>query len=158
LDEALAITELAVAESQQTAHPWWGATAAAAFGNALIAAHRAPEAVPVLESAAREAAYEGAEMYLLRCLAPIAEATGSEEVLVDVDALLGRLRVPDGCALLTAADAYLSTARAWLGLNRADRARDVLAPLLRAAARVPWVGVLAAAQDVDATAAAALLR
>jgi hypothetical protein len=44
---------------------------------------------------------------------------------------------------------YLSIARAWLAARQPERARAVLAPLLGAVERVPWVAALAAALVVD---------
>jgi hypothetical protein len=49
-------------------------------------------------------------------------------------------------------EVYLSVARAWLTTGRPERARAVLAPLLGAAERVPWVAALAAALVVDGAA------
>jgi hypothetical protein len=47
---------------------------------------------------------------------------------------------------------------AWLARGEPQRARTALAPLLRAAARVPWVAPLAGASLVDGQAALALGR
>jgi hypothetical protein len=47
-------------------------------------------------------------------------------------------------------------ARAWLAHGEPLRARAALAPLLRAAGRVPWVAPLAGASLIDGRAAAAL--
>jgi hypothetical protein len=44
---------------------------------------------------------------------------------------------------------YLSIARAWLTARQPERARAVLAPLLGAVERIPWVAALAAALVVD---------
>ncbi len=49
-------------------------------------------------------------------------------------------------------EAYLSVARAWLTAGQPEQARAVLAPLLTAVERVPWVAALAAALVVDGTA------
>ncbi len=102
------------------------------------------------------AAQAGAEGSLLRCLAPLAEATGSPVILADAAALLDRIRAPAGTAFLAGDGCYLAVARAWLTRGEPERARAVLAPLLRAAARVPWVAPLAAASLVDGRAAATL--
>jgi hypothetical protein len=46
-------------------------------------------------------------------------------------------------------EVYLSVARAWLAAGQPERARAVLAPLLAAVEREPWVAALAAALVVD---------
>ena len=48
---------------------------------------------------ARLAEQDGAESYRLRCLAPLAQATGSADVLDEADAMLARVRVPAGSGL-----------------------------------------------------------
>ena len=53
-------------------------------------------------------------------------------------------------------EAYLSVARAWLTAGQPEQARAVLAPLLAAVERVPWVAALAAALVVDGRALASL--
>ena len=98
---------------------------------------------------------DGAEASRLRCLAPLAEATGSRDRLDRATALLEGITAPPGHAWLTADGCYLAIARAWLAHGDPDRARAVLAPLLTAAARVPWVAPLAAASLIDAQAALA---
>ena len=154
-DEAIAIGRDAVAVSRESGHSWWAATAGAALGHALLATTALDEAVTVLSSAAAAAEYDGAEIYRLRCLAPLAEATGSAEVLTRADDLLRRVRAPSGTAMMAAADVYLSIARSWLARGEPARARAVLEPLLTAATRVPWVGVLAAAEQLHSRAAQA---
>ena len=49
-------------------------------------------------------------------------------------------------------EVYLSVARGWLTADQPERARAVLAPLLGAVERVPWVAALAAALVVDGAA------
>ena len=49
-------------------------------------------------------------------------------------------------------EAYLSVARAWLTADQPEQARAVLAPLLAAVEREPWVAALAAALVVDGSA------
>jgi hypothetical protein len=51
---------------------------------------------------------------------------------------------------------YRAVARAWLAQGEPQRAREALAPLLTAAARVPWVAPLAGASLVDGRAALSL--
>jgi DNA-binding SARP family transcriptional activator/tetratricopeptide (TPR) repeat protein len=155
-DEAVVIGRRAVALSEQAPHVWTSAAAGAALGTTLLETGAVDEAVAVLETARVVASQAGAEAILLRCLAPLAEATGSPEILADAAALLGRISTPDGSAFLTADGCYLAVARAWLARGEPARARAALGPLLTAAARVPWVGPLADASLVDGQAALAL--
>ncbi len=98
----------------------------------------------------------GSESYLLRCLAPLAEASGSAEVLDEAQAMLDAMTLPPGAAWLTGEGAYLAVARAWLARGEPLRARGVLAPMLAAAERVPWVAPLAAGSLVSGRAALVL--
>jgi len=97
----------------------------------------------------------GGEANLLRCAAPLAEATGSPAVLADADRLLAQASIPAGGAWVYGDDACMSLARAWLGRGHPERARTVLAPLLAVAERVPWTATLAATLATDGR---ALLR
>jgi hypothetical protein len=54
---------------------------------------------------------------------------------------------------LTGDGAYLAVARAWIAQQEPERARMVLAPMLAAADRVPWVAPLADGCLVDGQAA-----
>jgi hypothetical protein len=87
--------------------------------------------------------------YLLDCLAPLAAATGSQEVLDQATATLDAAVFPDGGAWVLGDECYLSIARAWLGKGEPDRARAVLAPLLAVVADVPWLPGYAAALAVE---------
>jgi len=53
-------------------------------------------------------------------------------------------------------EACLAVARGWLAARQPERARSVLAPLLAAVEREPWVTALAAALVVDGAALAHL--
>jgi hypothetical protein len=92
----------------------------------------------VLRPAARGADVPGAEAYLLRCLGPLAEATGDPAVLDRADALLAAVRAPEGCAWLLGADAYLGVARAWERAGRPERAAAVRDDLRAAAGAAGW--------------------
>jgi hypothetical protein len=70
--------------------------------------------------------------HLLRCLAPLAQATGSTEILAEADALLKVINVPPGSAWLLGWDVYLSLARAWLDQRRPARSKLILPPLIDA--------------------------
>ena len=96
------------------------------------------------------------EAHLLRCLAPLAEATGDATVLAEADALLRGSTRPPGAAWLTGMDAYTAVARAWTARGEPGRAREVLRPLLAAATRTGWLPALAAGALEDGRAAARL--
>ena len=150
--EAVSLGRHALRLSQANGHPWGGALACAALGAALLADGSRAEAIELFERGHATAREDGAEAYLLRCLAPLAEATGSAEILAEADRLLAGARLPAGDAWVLGYEVYLSIARAWLTAGRPERARAVLAPLLAAADRVPWVAALAAALVVDGAA------
>ena len=86
----------------------------------------------------RVADVPGAEAYLLRCLAPLAEATGDLAVLERADALLAGIRAPEGTAWLLGADAYLCVARAWRRAGDPARADRAVAGFRDAARAVGW--------------------
>jgi tetratricopeptide (TPR) repeat protein len=155
---ALELGRAAVERSADLPHAWCGALAAALLGTTLLELGRPDEAVPVLVRGRGLAEEEGSQAYLLRCLAPLAEANGSAQTLAEADALLGQVVTPPGSAWIAADFTYLCIARAWLAAGQPQRARDVLAPMLAVAERVPWVGPLAEGSLVDARAAAALGR
>jgi DNA-binding SARP family transcriptional activator/tetratricopeptide (TPR) repeat protein len=155
---ALELGRSSIELSEEFPHAWCGATAAGFHGSTLIQVGRTAEAVRVLEHGAGLADKTGSESYLLRCLAPLAEATGSRELLEQADGLLAAVRTPPGSAWMTGDFAYLAVARAWLAAGDPTRAREVLAPMLGVAERVPWVSSLAEGSLVDARAALALGR
>jgi DNA-binding SARP family transcriptional activator len=150
--EAVSLGRHALRLSEANGHPWGGALACAALGAALLSYGSRAEAIELFERGHATAHEDGAEAYLLRCLAPLAEATGSPEILAAADRLLAGARLPAGDAWVLGYEVYLSVARAWLTAGRPERARAVLAPLLGAADRVPWVAALAAALVVDGAA------
>ncbi len=134
LDEGRRAAELA----DRHRHTWWSTTAAALYAGTLLAAGDPETAAAVLRPAVRVADVPGAEAYLLRCLAPLAEATGDLAVLERADALLGAIRAPEGTAWLLGADAYLCVARAWRRAGDAARAEQVLTGFRDAARGVGW--------------------
>ncbi len=145
----------AVALTERTSHRWFATTGYSQLGVTLLGMGRTAEAIELLTRACDLAERDGAEAYLLRCLAPLAEATGSPTVLAEADALLALVDAPPGSAWLLGTDAYLAVARAWLRQDEPGRARTVLAPLLDAADQHGWVPAQAAGAIVDGLAAAA---
>jgi DNA-binding SARP family transcriptional activator/tetratricopeptide (TPR) repeat protein/energy-coupling factor transporter ATP-binding protein EcfA2 len=119
-------------------HTWWSTTAASLYAGTLLACDEPAAAAAVLRPAVRAADVPGAEAYLLRCLGPLAEATGDPAVLGRADALLRGVRVPEGCAWLLGADAYLGVARGWRRAGDPGRADRILTDFRAAALAAGW--------------------
>ena len=150
--EAASLGRRAVRLSEANDHPWGGALACAMLGATLLAGGDRAGAIELFERGHAIVGQDGAEVYRLHCLAPLAEATGSPDVLAEASRLLAGATLPDADAWVLGYEAYVSVARAWLTAGQPEQARAVLAPLLAAAERVPWVTALAAALVVDGTA------
>jgi tetratricopeptide (TPR) repeat protein len=148
-DEAVSLGRRALDLCQANDHPWVDALACAELGTTLVAAGNLAEAIELFERGHATAETAGAEAYVLRCLGPLAEATRSPAVLAEADRLLAGARLPAGDAWVLGYEVYLSVARGWLTADQPERARAVLAPLLGAVERVPWVAALAAALVVN---------
>ena len=155
-EEAAEHGRRAVALGDRAGHRWWRPSARAFLAGTLVECGAAAEAVGLLAEVVAEVRHEGAEAHLLRCLAPLAEATGDGDVLAEADALLRRVDTPPGGAWLTGMDAYTAIARAWTARGEPGRAREVLRPLLAAATRTGWLPALAAGALEDGRAAARL--
>jgi DNA-binding SARP family transcriptional activator/tetratricopeptide (TPR) repeat protein len=138
LDDALRDGTRAVALAAEHRHSWWATAAAALHAGTLLRVGNPAAAADVLAPAARAADVPGAEAYLLRCLAPLAEATGDPAVLERADALLRGVRVPQGCAWLLGADVYGALARAWQDAGRPERAEAITTALRGAAVAAGW--------------------
>ncbi len=150
--EAVTLGRRAVRLSEANDHPWGGALAYATLGATLLAGGHRTEAIELFERGHATAGQDGAEAYRLHCLAPLAEATGSPDVLAEASRLLAGAALPAGDAWVLGYEAYLSVARAWLAAGQPEQARAVLAPLLAAVEREPWVAALTAALVVDGAA------
>ena len=139
LDGSLSYARQALEFSQESGHSWWRAAACAQYASTLLATG-APrgEAIALLEEGLVQAERGGAEVYVLQCLGPLAELTGSADRLAEADAGLRRIDAPPGSAWLLGADVYHSVARAWAAAGRPDRARAVLDPFRAAARRAGW--------------------
>jgi DNA-binding SARP family transcriptional activator len=154
-DEALTLGRRALELTERHEHLWEEATGCAMLGTTLLLTGDRAGAIELLERGLAAGSAGGGEANLLRCAAPLADATGSPAVLAEADRLLEQASIPADWAWVYGDDAYLSLARAWLGRGDPERARTVLAPLLAVAERVPWIATLAAALAVDGR---ALLR
>ena len=147
--EAVTLGRRAVRLSEANDHPWGGALAYATLGATLLAGGNRTEAIDLFERGHATVGQDGAEAYRLLCLAPLAEATDSPDVLAEASRLLAGAALPAGDAWVLGYEAYLSVARAWLAAGQPEQARAVLAPLLAAVEREPWVAALTAALVVD---------
>lgn len=133
-------------------HPWWWTTAAAALGTALLeraARGDREEAVRVLTEGLVLAEEGGTEAYVLRCLAPLAEAREEPDLVRRAELMIASITAPPGACWLGGADTYLSVARARLALGDTAAAREVLQPLRTAARRHRWPCWEAAADLVE---------
>jgi len=148
-DKALMLGRQALELTEQHKHLWVEATACAMHGTTLLLTGDRTGAIELLERGLAAAEAGGAEANLLRCAAPLAEASGSAAVLADADRLLEQASIPADGAWLYGEEACLALARAWLVRREPERARVVLAPLLAVAERVPWTPMLAATLAVD---------
>jgi DNA-binding SARP family transcriptional activator/tetratricopeptide (TPR) repeat protein len=142
LEPALREGRRAVELADRHGHTWWTTTAAALHAGTLLAAGDAAAAGRVLRPAVPVADVPGAEAYLLRCLGPLAEATGDPAVLQRADELLAGIRVSEGHGWLLGADVYLCVARAWRRAGRPERADEILAGLRTAARAAQWSGLI----------------
>ncbi|HVV21395.1 MAG TPA: AAA family ATPase [Pseudonocardiaceae bacterium] len=154
-DLALRHGRRAVELAASLPHRWFLPMADALLGSTLLEVGETAEAARLLTGARERAGHNNAEAHLLRCVGPLAEATGSDVALAEADELLAGISVPDGSAWFFGSDAYLSVARAWLAKGEPQRARAVVAPLLVAARKCGWLPMEAQACVVDGRAAAA---
>ncbi len=148
LDAALWHGRRALELTASSTHAWWRAAACAHLATTLIAADQPDEAAHWLAEGRACADHEGAEAFLVRCLAPLAELTGDRDVLDAADALLAGVRAPAGSVWLGGAECYLAVGRAWLAAGAPDRARSLLDPVIAAADRNGWGWVARAATEV----------
>ncbi len=165
LDEALRHGRTAVEFTRDSAHAWWRSAACTQLARTLLASGETAEAVELLHIGRDYARQEGAESYLLNCLASLAEATGDRSVLEEAATLLAGVDVPPGGAWLLGAEAYLALARAFLAHGEPARALSTVELIAGPAARTGWTwveaeatGILAAAGGHSSSARAAAAR
>jgi tetratricopeptide (TPR) repeat protein len=142
----------AVARGGELAHSWWQSASLSMLATTFLEIGETTEAIALLERARPMAERGGTKSYVLRCLGPLALATGSAEILAEADALLAHIDAPAGSAWVLGADAYLSIARAWLNRAEPEQARSVIAPLHDAVSRIPWQPLLTPINEITATA------
>jgi len=129
----------AVSATSALEHPWWYAAASGAHATALLDAGRPDEAAEVAAEGLTALGSEAGDAYRLRCLAPLAAATG--EGLEEADLLLRAVETPAGRGWVAGADVYGSVATAWLAAGEPDRARATVAPLLAVTGHGTWDAV-----------------
>ena len=140
LDEALAVGAAALGDARRIGQRWWLAAAAGQHAAALLMAGQ-PELAERVAREGLDAARSTTEAYELRCLAPLAQATGDRNVVAAADRLLQSITAPPGRAWVLGADAYLCGARAHLASGDDVSAQRVLAPLREATDGELWRAV-----------------
>jgi len=148
-DQAVRLGRQAVDMAERHEYSLSQSASCAMLGTTMLVLGDRADAISLFErglTAAEDAGFEG---NLLRCAAPLAAVTGSAAMLAEADRLLSQAGMPPGGAWLLGEEAYLALARAWLAHGSPDRAREVLAPLLALAERVPLTPTLAAALAAD---------
>jgi DNA-binding SARP family transcriptional activator len=132
LDEARSDGHAAVAQTSPVVHPWWYATAIGGQATTLLDLGRRDEAAALCTTGLAALGDATPPAYRLRCLAPLALATG--QGLEEVDALVRVIQAPPGQAWVTGADVYDALATAWVEAGEPGRAATVVQPLLSATA------------------------
>ena len=139
LDAATEDGRRSVADTSPADHPWWYATAVGAYASTLLELGRPDEAAELCVAGLGVLGDEAGASYRLRCLAPLAAATG--DGLAEADALLSGVQAPPGRAWVSGADVYDAVATGWLAAGEPERARAALAPLLAATGPEAWASV-----------------
>jgi DNA-binding SARP family transcriptional activator/tetratricopeptide (TPR) repeat protein len=159
LEVARHASDLAIAAD----HPWWIAFADAVLGNVLLSVGATDEAVAVLERGLSAADTNGADLYALRLLGPLAEAAAL--LGDDATAAAAARRVEElvldekrGPVYLHAAHGPLGAARAWVSLGAPHRAAPLLRRVAAAAEAEGWVEPRALAALGEGAVAAATGR
>ena len=153
--DAIRLGRQALDVTRRYEHSWAQATACATLGGTLLATGDQAEAISLFEQGLAAAEVDGAEAHMLRCVAPLAVATGSADLLAQAADLLATAGEGPGAWVL-GDEAYLAVASGWLDHGEPERARATLAPLLAVAGRVPWTATLAAGLAADGRALARL--
>ena len=144
LGGALAHAREAFETAEGFGHPWWRGFSGAILGWALTEAGSAQEAGAVLGRALAAAEANGAESYVVRCLAHLALAAAirgeprAAQLAGRAEGILGAAGAPPGGAFLHGAHATSAVARARLRLGEPELAIRLLEPLREAAAAAGW--------------------
>jgi DNA-binding SARP family transcriptional activator/tetratricopeptide (TPR) repeat protein len=155
---ALSVGREAVALADEVGHQWWLAFSEAMLGWTLTEVGMFDEAAAHLEQGLAAAERNGAESYLVRCLAHLALArwlsgdrTAAEVQLERAEAVLDGIGVPPGMAFLHGAHAAVAAGQVRLELGDPDRVEVLVRPIGEAAAAVGW-------KEVEADTALLLAR
>jgi hypothetical protein len=119
----------------------------------LLELERGDEAAELCVAGLGALGEEAGAAYRLRCLAPLAAATG--EGLEEADLLVTGVQAPPGRAWVAGADVYDAVATAWQAAGEPERAAATVRPLLEATTDSWRVLHERAAQRTSATSAAA---
>ncbi|WP_116948430.1 ATP-binding protein [Jiangella endophytica] len=138
------------------AHAWFSAASMANYATTLLELDETAQAVALLERGLAVADRHGTEAYRLPCLAALAGATDSRELLDEAEAMARAVSAPSGSAWLYGADTYVALARARIRRGDPRGAADLLAPLAAAGERTGWTAPLAAVHEVVAACREAL--
>ena len=130
IETAVADGRSAVREASPTVHPWWYATAVGTYASTLLTLDRPDEAAELCTAGLSALGAEAGAAYRLRCLAPLAAATGQH--LEETDRLVAQIDCAPGRAWVIGADVYDALAAAWIGAGEPERAAAVVHPLLTA--------------------------
>jgi DNA-binding SARP family transcriptional activator/tetratricopeptide (TPR) repeat protein len=151
--QALAVGNEAVGMAEEVGHPWWTAFAEAMLGWTLTEVGLFEEAATHLEHGLAAAERNGAESYLIPCLAHLSRAKwlgGRREEAVThlerAEAALEGVGVPADMAYLYGAHAAIAAGQVRLELGEPGPVEARIAPIRQAAAVVGWVEV-----EADAT-------
>jgi tetratricopeptide (TPR) repeat protein len=139
LDTALDNGRAAVATASPKAHPWWYAASAGTHATTLLELGRRDEAASLASAGLAALSPKSAAAYRLRCLAPLAAATG--ERIEEAEAVLADVTAPPGTGWVLGADVYEQVATAWRVAGEPGRAQQTAAPLLSVTGNGTWDAV-----------------
>jgi DNA-binding SARP family transcriptional activator/tetratricopeptide (TPR) repeat protein len=148
--EAIVLGRLALGRVGNQPYSWWNTFSKATLATTLAEAGERDEALALLSEGLQLADRGGAPAYRLRCLALLAQLTGSPEMLADADAMLASVSTPPGHAWLHGIDVYLAVATAHLDHDSVEHAERVIAPVLSAAQTTGSIPALAQASLIEA--------
>lgn len=150
---ALTVGSEAVRTAEEIEHPWWTAFAEAMLGWTLTETGSFDDAAVHLEHGLAAAERNGAESYLIPCLAHLARARWlggrPEEAVAHLEraeTALDAVGVPPGMAYLYGAHAAIAAGQVRLELGDPGPVEARITPIRRAAEAVGWRGV-----EADAT-------
>lgn len=147
---AIDVARNASALAVRSQHPWWIGFADAVLGRVLLDVGAEREAAEALERGLAVAERDGADLYALRCLGPLAEVEagrGNHERATALAERVEALTLPRGKAplFLHAAHGPLGAARALRLIGEDERAQRLFLRVQAAASAASWVEPLAVA-------------